>query len=195
MAISIHTPARGVTHRPHPLRRDPKHFNPHSRKGSDIVTVALYSYPFHFNPHSRKGSDYGQYVINNRRTNFNPHSRKGSDLALLIHLDRSLHFNPHSRKGSDLGRFLTDVLEVFISIHTPARGVTCFNFKSFAPIRISIHTPARGVTVCPGKRQSRILYFNPHSRKGSDPISSRPDRPPEISIHTPARGVTHVHLW
>ncbi len=36
------------------------------------------------------------------------------------------------------------------------------------------------------------MYFNPHSRKGSDKTDFRPFRDIQISIHTPARGVTKV---
>ena len=56
----------------------------------------------------------------------------------------------------------------YISIHTPARGVTLFSDVHSMFMDISIHTPARGVTdhmvECTWSRW--------------------------ISIHTPARGVT-----
>ena len=35
-------------------------------------------------------------------------------------------------------------------------------------MRISTHTPARGVTGYQNRTQHLPLYFNPHSRKGSD---------------------------
>ena len=76
---------------------------------------------------------------------FNPHSREGSDcshdkIALIYH-----NFNPHSREGSD-GNSSTTAMPLYISIHTPARGVT---------------SPVVGY-------DSSILDFNPHSREGSD---------------------------
>ncbi len=99
--ISIHTPARGVTHSVHSIRLPKIYFNPHSRKGSDKVTI--------------------------------------------------------SYTGLD-----------GISIHTPARGVTLYNLPSYYSECISIHTPARGVTNARQKPVHFIVYFNPHSRKGSD---------------------------
>ena len=99
-----------------------------------------------------------------------------------------------------------------ISIHTPARGVTLYNLPSYYSECISIHTPARGVTNARQKPVHFIVYFNPHSRKGSDWQSQRMNQlrpyfnphsrkgsdhdstkrctPFLISIHTPARGVT-----
>ena len=57
IAISIHTPARGVTD----IRIDRKilsiYFNPHSRKGSDVWNRSDFQQLKDFNPHSRKGSD------------------------------------------------------------------------------------------------------------------------------------------
>ena len=55
-----------------------------------------------------------------------------------------------------------------ISIHTPARGVTTKILKEGDIQHISIHTPARGVTKFPCVKLLIYLYFNPHSRKGSD---------------------------
>ncbi len=78
------------------------------------------------------------------------------------------YFNPHSRKGSD-GKYIDDIPEFIISIHTPARGVTTEILSWNYILRISIHTPARGVTLVP-RRLKHISM---------------------ISIHTPARGVTY----
>ena len=59
-----------------------------------------------------------------------------------------------------------------ISIHTPAKGVTPINNNVYPIKYISIHTPAKGVT-CRGLRKVNIpLYFNPHSRQGSDRYKS-----------------------
>ena len=80
----------------------------------------------------------------------------------------SQNFNPHSRKGSASPPGSMSLSCNGISIHTPARGVTqretyiCFLRK------ISIHTPARGVTMLFLLLMMVGLYFNPHSRKGSD---------------------------
>ena len=56
----------------------------------------------------------------------------------------------------------------FISIHTPARGVTMVRQAADAYIEISIHTPARGVTKMVPGMYDVPGNFNPHSRKGSD---------------------------
>ena len=55
--ISIHTPARGVTTPPKLLKSVLSHFNPHSRKGSDMCLCVKDLQAEYFNPHSRKGSD------------------------------------------------------------------------------------------------------------------------------------------
>ena len=57
----------------------------------------------------------------------------------------------------------------FISIHTPARGVTLQErVKHRQHIYISIHTPTRGVTDIKAKYYARFFDFNPHSHTGSD---------------------------
>ncbi len=82
-----------------------------------------------------------------------------------------LNFNPHSRKGSDL--ILKQAAQrAFISIHTPARGVTVLAVPVVIYITISIHTPARGVTYA-------TIMLNVATG---------------ISIHTPARGVTRAYI-
>ena len=79
MSISIHTPAKGVTLSGRYVRGYVKHFNPHSRKGSDgIKQTGVFSHD-NFNPHSRKGSDAACHPTYMRIVHFNPHSRKGSD--------------------------------------------------------------------------------------------------------------------
>ena len=59
---------------------------------------------------------------------------------------------------------------------------------------ISIHTPARGVTCMPIARTFGLHDFNPHSRKGSDSRKGTAPIPVNISIHTPARGVTGLTI-
>ena len=99
------------------------------------------------------------------------------------------YFNPHSRKGSDLN-LPFGLPDKWISIHTPARGVTPSSVISFSFIAISIHTPARGVTDTPSTHCDQVNNFNPHSRKGSDIRGANNTIIYMISIHTPARGVT-----
>ena len=61
-SISIHTPARGVTFWFLWLYIEFWNFNPHSRKGSDIVFPPSFDHLIYFNPHSRKGSDRNQFL-------------------------------------------------------------------------------------------------------------------------------------
>ncbi len=56
-AVSIHTPAWGVT--PDRVKRSQEcvSFNPHSRMGSDSKSRTFEQQQKRFNPHSRMGSD------------------------------------------------------------------------------------------------------------------------------------------
>ena len=81
----------------------------------------------------------------------------------------TLYFNPHSREGSDADE----------------DGIPLFGW-------ISIHTPAKGVTVTAWFWMSCIHDFNPHSREGSDHAKNKDDFIDRISIHTPAKGVTNL---
>ena len=99
-------------------------FNPHSRMGSDLKCTLLMTWTFYFNPRSRMGSDRTWRTLMIHWHYFNPHSRMGSDTAILILDLLQGQFNPHSRMGSD--DFVTAYVRqsLFISIHTPAWGVT-----------------------------------------------------------------------
>ena len=79
-------------------------------------------------------------------SDFNPHSREGSDPKEGGVVGWFTDFNPHSREGSDASPNIIDTSAASISIHTPARGVTCAMTD----------------------RMWSLLYFNPHSREGSD---------------------------
>ena len=103
--------------------------------------------------------------------NFNPHSREGSDVSSDIAITYGiLYFNPHSREGSDLRHISAKPCAPKpISIHTPAKGVTVGKGRYASGWRdISIHTPAKGVTKRYFLGEWTTLYFNPHSREGSD---------------------------
>ncbi len=54
-------------------------------------------------------------------------------------------FNPHSRMGSDIISLHTH-LNLSVSIHTPAWGVTDCTIFNSGDIFVSIHSPAWGVT-------------------------------------------------
>ena len=57
------------------------------------------------------------------------------------------NFNPHTREGcDDLPKDYTDE-DIWISIHTPVKGVTQYVHRQLTLLDISIHTPVKGVTV------------------------------------------------
>ena len=55
---------------------------------------------------------------------------------------------------------------------------------------ISIHTPAKGVTDLDEIALSTTINFNPHSHEGSDDLGAKSYLRELISIHTPTKGVT-----
>ena len=76
-------------------------------------------------------------------------------------------FNPHTRTGCDLTN-PDDVNAFFVSIHTPARGVTTGRREMKVSQKVSIHTPARGVTLVISLGLFKTKRFNPHTRTGCD---------------------------
>ena len=78
----------------------------------------------------------------------------------------------------------------YISIRTPARGVTDKDGDIVFNQKISIRTPARGVTDIILRFRAEDLDFNSRPRAGGDEDARRQDRQHAISIRTPARGVT-----
>ena len=145
--ISIHTPARGVTHSRPSIPELHNNFNPHSRTGSDGAFNAIDTATGDFNPHSRTGSDNSSFTSSTSAFYFNPHSRTGSDAVITaLKEGLSVNFNPHSRTGSDTNNLVMSY-DPEISIHTPARGVTWRGIELKNSTIISIHTPARGVTL------------------------------------------------
>ena len=142
-----------------------------------------------FNPHSHEGSDRRGWTDEDDSSEFqstlprrewrlltmatgiwyyfNPHSHEGSDQLSPVSLQKHADFNPHSHEGSDFILSLHVFITV-ISIHTPTKGVTCFQIQREQSAQISIHTPTKGVTI------KQYYFFLP------DPIS----------IHTPTKGVT-----
>ena len=82
--ISIHTPTKGVTDQLATKDGFLRDFNPHSHKGSDIVTEIIKAAVKDFNPHSHKGSDGRYHNHTKDHDHFNPHSHKGSDLFFAL---------------------------------------------------------------------------------------------------------------
>ena len=100
------------------------------------------------------------------------------------------YFNPRSREGSDASFVQAYNINLFISIHAPAKGATqsffplkcSFQFQSTPPRRerrfvgtvtnqytlISIHAPAKGATYWWSGQVVCKPNFNPRPREGSD---------------------------
>ena len=122
--ISILAPAKGATTATVRLKRWHRHFNPRSRKGSDLpqkrkrryIRIFQSTLPRRERQYKAflkcnapaisihapakgatkgKVNNYGNYI------NFNPRSREGSDAACHIRQKCSQYFNPRSREGSD----------------------------------------------------------------------------------------------
>ena len=100
---------------------------------------------------------------------FNPRAREGRDKLHLQLGHFGYGFNPRAREGRDFIERLDGKNPVYVSIHAPARGATCFMtalllwltwFQSTRPrgarrrwpmvfqsqMAVSIHAPARGAT-------------------------------------------------
>ena len=209
--ISIHTPAKGVTFLSFGFPPFAFDFNPHSRKGSDKRRSCFWCRVEHFNPHSRKGSDKSVrlWLIIFPISIHTP--AKGVTPPYFKDLIFSMYFNPHSRKGSDVIDDSTgDIIsqfqstlpqrewpqayfktynDAYVSIHTPAKGVTWFSLNSSIDFRFQSTLPQREWHES-GKLISSQICFNPHSRKGSDMESMCRSEIAQVSIHTPAKGVT-----
>ena len=188
--ISIHTPAKGVTF--HVIQYVAQKLFQSTlprREWQQVWTDK--NGDKNFNPHSREGSDWA-YTYNALQYQISIHTpAKGVTLSLVnggfvtifqstlprrewrryeIYTKKSRNFNPHSREGSDQMARGHNRKKNWISIHTPAKGVTLRGSLYQQNWNISIHTPAKGVTLpCPLKCCAKT-----------------------ISIHTPAKGVTSL---
>ena len=80
------------------------------------------------------------------------------------------NFNPHSRKGSDDESFVKSSTNFTISIHTPARGVTQDGRSIVERLCKFQSTLPQGEWLCFPCLVLIHQDFNPHSRKGSDPV-------------------------
>ena len=122
-------------------------------------------------------------------------------------------FNPHTHEGCDSHGTLSSS-SLFVSIHTPTKGVTFEKWVSAIHQRVSIHTPTKGVTgkvltlcmmlVCfnphthegcdlvATRRQLAKKCFNPHTHEGCDYLVTYLQVVMLVSIHTPTKGVTQL---
>ena len=125
-AISIHTPARGVTRDGQPCSLDRCKISIHTPARG--VTA------------DDNGSESEHY-------DFNPHTREGCDGGVRFHWRKEPISIHTPARGVTTIPCLRGTAEI-ISIHTPARGVTAPHLRASRSSTISIHTPARGVTSC-----------------------------------------------
>ena len=188
-----------------------EHFNPHSRKGSD-KSVRLWLIIFPISIHTpAKGVTPPYFKDLIFSMYFNPHSRKGSDVIDDSTGDIISQFQSTLPQREWLcSKFQKLILDLFqstlpqrewpqayfktyndayVSIHTPAKGVTWFSLNSSIDFRFQSTLPQREWHES-GKLISSQICFNPHSRKGSDMESMCRSEIAQVSIHTPAKGVT-----
>ena len=149
-----------------------------------------------FNPHFRKGSDVITCGICQELPGFQSTLPQGKWPGRLTALSWKSMFQSTLPQGKWLFAYRKYIYVLFVSIHTSAREVTIREiyrlstttlFQSTLPqgkwrrgsyyyaysANVSIHTSAREVT---HKRQSVLIEnngFNPHFRKGSDYIHVR----------------------
>ena len=159
------------------------------------------------------GSDKQSLKLSLKYPYFNPHSRVGSDGYYAYENAGYFYFNPHSRVGSDFCWGNVSVLSIIFQSTLPRGERPQGNMpyrkrKKFQstlprgerPLYADINTPP-------------LVYFNPHSRVGSDFIASSAvsnsllfqstlprgerretdsvgNKVVSISIHTPAWGAT-----
>ena len=188
--ISIHTPARGVTH---------------------VFTHQTVSSKY-FNPHSHKGSDFGVFLNFQVFPNISIHTPARGVTEVFSNLYAPVFISIHTPARGVTPLEINSLDGFYISIHTPARGVTltlCSKTKLppyFNPhsrkgsdsnllqdsISHSHFNPHSRKVSDKARIQSNTHTkdFNPHSRKGSDSFQMHHKAVNEISIHTPARGVT-----
>ena len=192
IGISIHTPAKGVTILILELSPSPQISIHTPAKGVTPASLSYVCFRNNFNPHSREGSDTAGKSFVERQQTFQSTLPRREWQKNRNKRQHRKHFNPHSREGSDVDRHVPHVCVLWISIHTPAKGVTTsekdtwktIKFQSTLPRRewrgvchfhcltlpISIHTPTKGVT---HSEQHQIWGY-------------------QISIHTPTKGVTAI---
>ena len=168
------------------------HFNPHSHKGSDASSTSGVHSKGYFNPHSHKGSDAQSKSICLQHLSFQSTLLQGEWHVQLTKTCAVLYFNPHSHKGSDWEYLVLRGKNGVFQSTLPQREwldaryiiAQFLLFQSTLPQR---EWPA----ICAPVKL--LIYFNPHSRKGSDHLPAynrRANR--QISIHTPAKGVTFL---
>ncbi len=136
LQISIHTPEKGVT--------AVSWWYPHSREGSDGSKWVIYyiSVISIHTPAKGVTSPCTTGVMSCTFQSTLPRREWHHSISQLL---LRWYFNTHSSEGSENGLIFI-LKKTEISIHTPAKGVTCRKYPHANPKNISIHTPAKGVT-------------------------------------------------
>ena len=165
-------------------------FNPRSREGSDSSPAAELTSAGYFNPRSREGSDSAFPQATYVYSSFQSTLPRGERLWLRENCDKFGVISIHAPARGATTSVLFPANKIEISIHAPARGATAFRSSYYFRVRISIHAPARGATHYHGMSMTdyrifqstlprgerlnfalpatRLHYFNPRSREGSD---------------------------
>ena len=123
LAVSIHTPTKGVT----------------------SISLTNISFLKSFNPHTHEGCDLVRFAWASRSISFNPHTHEGCDKICCCNISITFCFNPHTHEGCDQ-RVIGFQNRYLVSIHTPTKGVTTEEAFDKDVFHVSIHTPTKGVT-------------------------------------------------
>ena len=165
--VSIHVPARGTTLVLSSHAAFASLFQSTFPQGERPAEKGYGRDYCRFNPRSRKGNDLMPVAIETPKSCFNPRSRKGNDRLVRYCCSILKGFNPRSRKGNDGGTTNYENLSN-VSIHVPARGTTVGKYAFGSKLLVSIHVPARGTTPDLSAISQSLKRFNPRSRKGND---------------------------
>jgi len=95
-------------------------------------------------------------------------------------------------KGATTKAFDDGSVGESVSIHAPVKGATGIPVRLSCPQGVSIHAPVKGATCRKEAEYARSIGFNPRTREGCDPGSSKKQRKPHVSIHAPVKGATRV---
>ena len=144
--ISTHAPAQGATGMPGMRHWTCLNFNPRSRTGSDLPSLAQKDGSGGISTHApAQGATSNVTDQLNGIQDFNPRSRTGSDIRYNIPFVKHVYFNPRSRTGSD-----------------PEKASLIFSIPPFQPTLPHRERPQSAT------RNFSHGNFNPRSRTGSD---------------------------
>ena len=143
ISVSIHTPTKGVT------------------RSSFFDNIDIKS----FNPHTHEGCDMDIDLIEPLWNGFNPHTHEGCDTAYIFgFVGRRKFQSTHPRRVWPFASVIS-IIQSFVSIHTPTKGVTNRCLVVVGADCVSIHTPTKGVTS--RRKGTRILlgFQSTHPRR------------------------------